>query len=54
MAHENEPIKPAAGSSPLLSRLREYKEFIGIRVFFVAGILWIYGFFATKEPGLCT
>ena len=49
MAHENEHIKPTAGSSLLLVRLKEYKEIIGITVFFLAGLMWIYGFFATKD-----
>ena len=33
----------------MLARLREYKEFIAILAFFIAGFLWIYGFFATKS-----
>lgn len=32
-----------------LNRLKEYKEFIAIVLFFLAGFLWIYGYFATKE-----
>ena len=32
----------------ILDRLKQYKEFIAIMVFFIGGFLWIYGFFATK------
>jgi len=32
-----------------LSRLKEYKEFISILIFFAGGAFWIYGFFATKS-----
>lgn len=32
-----------------LTRLSEYREFIAILVFFTLGLMWIYGFFATKK-----
>lgn len=35
--------------SYFLTRLKEYKEFIAIIAFFMGGIMWIYGFFATKN-----
>src|SRR5262245_7951462 len=33
----------------LLGTLKDYKEFIAILVFFIGGILWIFGYFATKK-----
>jgi hypothetical protein len=30
-------------------KLKEYKEIIGIIIFFIGGILWILAYFATKE-----
>jgi hypothetical protein len=42
---------PVADSprTTLLSVLGEYKEFITILVFFLGGVLWIFGYFATKN-----
>ena len=36
-------------SASFLQRLKEYKEFIAILVFFFGGVLWILGYFATKK-----
>lgn len=33
----------------VINILKEYKETIAILVFFIAGVLWIFGFFATKN-----
>ncbi len=33
----------------MLKRLKEYKEFIAILVFFFAGGVWLYADFVTKE-----
>jgi hypothetical protein len=44
--------KLSAINSPtkrLISLLNEYKELITTVVFFVGGILWVFGYFATKE-----
>jgi hypothetical protein len=30
-------------------KLNEYKELLTVLVFFFGGLIWIYGFFATKE-----
>ena len=37
------------GKNRFVTRLKEYKEFIAILVFFMGGFFWIYGFFATKD-----
>lgn len=33
----------------VINTLKEYKEIIAILVFFIGGVLWIFGFFATKN-----
>jgi hypothetical protein len=38
--------KPSSG---FLDALNRYKELIAIIVFFIGGISWLYGYFATKE-----
>ena len=35
--------------SSYLLRLKEYKEFIAIILFFMGGVIWITGFFATRN-----
>lgn len=42
---EDSPRKEMSG----LSKLKEYKELITVIIFFVGGIVWIYGYFATKS-----
>ena len=32
-----------------ISRVKEYKELIAVIVFFIAGVLWIFAYFATKQ-----
>jgi hypothetical protein len=32
-----------------ITLLKEYKELIGTLAFFVGGVLWVFGYFATKE-----
>src|SRR5437763_793316 len=32
-----------------LSTLNKYKELIAVMIFFIGGVSWIYGYFATKE-----
>jgi hypothetical protein len=36
-------------SSPFMEALNRYKELIAIIFFFIGGISWLYGYFATKE-----
>jgi len=38
--------KPTKG---LLDTLKDYKELIAILVFFLGGVLWMFGYFATKK-----
>lgn len=47
--NENSNSKQKDKRSGFLLILGEYKELIAIIVFFVGGILWLYGFFATKR-----
>jgi hypothetical protein len=36
-------------SNPFIDALNRYKELIAIIVFFIGGLSWLYGYFATKE-----
>jgi len=48
----NEDDRAIDNSKPtpqFIVRLKQYKEFIAILVFFTGGFMWIYGFFATKS-----
>ena len=50
MINEGDRTNDTSGSTPdFITRLKEYKEFIVILVFFIGGFMWIYGYFATKE-----
>ena len=37
------------GERKFLDILKEYKELIAILVFFLGGVLWMFGYFATKQ-----
>jgi hypothetical protein len=37
------------GDRKFLDTLKEYKELIAILVFFLGGVLWMFGYFATKQ-----
>jgi hypothetical protein len=37
------------GERKFLNILKEYKELIAILVFFLGGVLWMFGYFATKQ-----
>ena len=41
--------KNNANTNRYISKLKEYKEFIGILVFFIAGAIWLFAYFATKN-----
>jgi hypothetical protein len=42
--------KPATtGERKFLDIVKEYKELIAILVFFLGGVLWMFGYFATKQ-----
>ena len=41
--------KPKEEETGFIATLKEYKEFIAILVFFLAGVLWMVGYFATKK-----
>jgi lipid A disaccharide synthetase len=50
MINEGDHTNNTSGSTPnFITRLKEYKEFILILVFFVSGFMWIFSYFATKE-----
>lgn len=36
-------------SNPFIDALNKYKELIAVIVFFIGGVSWLYGYFATKE-----
>ena len=37
------------GERKFLDILKEYKELIAVLVFFLGGVLWMFGYFATKK-----
>jgi hypothetical protein len=41
--------EPKEEETGFIATLKEYKEFIAILVFFLAGVLWMVGYFATKK-----
>lgn len=41
--------RPSGRGQKFLEALKDYKEFLLILVFFLGGVSWIYGYFATKE-----
>lgn len=45
VSKENEKTK----LSKILGSIKEFKELIAVIVFFVSGILWVFGYFATKD-----
>lgn len=50
MINEGDRTNNTRGSTPnFIARLKEYKEFIVILVFFVSGFMWIFSYFATKD-----
>ena len=49
MPHANASNPDKTLSEDFLARLIQYKEFIVILVFFLGGVMWIYGYFATKK-----
>ncbi|WP_157973675.1 hypothetical protein [Tropicimonas sp. IMCC34043] len=46
---ETDKDKPMPPLNQLLGRLKDYKEFVAILVFFLGGLLWVYGVFATQK-----
>ena len=40
---------PEASKDGFVQRLKEYKEFVAVLVFFLGGVTWAYGVFATQQ-----
>ena len=49
MSNHHAEVDGSPKKTSWLDTLKEYKEFIAILVFFLAGLLWIFGYFATKK-----
>ena len=50
MVDEDDRTNATSSSTPdFITRLKQYKEFILILVFFMGGAMWVYGYFATKD-----
>jgi hypothetical protein len=49
MSSEGQTARSTASGAGLVATLKEYKELISILVFFVAGALWIFAYFATRN-----
>ena len=45
----DDDIKKDKDSKSVLDSIKEFKELIAVIVFFIAGALWVFGYFATKD-----
>lgn len=46
---KTDKIEDKTKLSKMLESIKEFKELIAVIVFFIAGALWVFGYFATKD-----
>ena len=46
---KEEKEENVTGFSSILKTLSEYRELLTVIIFFVGGVLWVFGYFATKD-----
>lgn len=49
MGDDKETDDKSTKTNIVLDNIREFKELIAVIVFFIAGALWVFGYFATKD-----